>query len=279
MISDLPKIDIFETDINKMPRLQLLSSRYLPFYKKRQQFTLRKHFNKLKQIPPSLESFRFYVASSAIFSSRIEGVEVDFNTLRRYQETPGVRGYKDIMQVSDLIEAYNYARTHALNEKNFLRTHTLSSRQIVTKKYRGTYRNQAVYVYNYETGERVYEGASSETVLAEMSRLFADIKLLRGRDLTMDETFYYASFIHLVLAKIHPFADGNGRSARLLEKWFLADKLGTSAWFIQSERNYQRKRRSYYHNIDLGPSHFQNDFDLCLDFLLMLPWALKLKQR
>ncbi|WP_220392957.1 Fic family protein [Chitinophaga lutea] len=32
--------------------------------------------------------------------------------------------------------------------------------------------------------------------------------------------------IHLVFVKIHPRADGNGRSARLLEKWFLAVKLG-----------------------------------------------------
>ncbi|MBL0098191.1 MAG: Fic family protein [Bacteroidetes bacterium] len=32
--------------------------------------------------------------------------------------------------------------------------------------------------------------------------------------------------IHLVFVKIHPLNDGNGRSARLIEKWFLAQKLG-----------------------------------------------------
>jgi Fic family protein len=32
--------------------------------------------------------------------------------------------------------------------------------------------------------------------------------------------------IHLRLAQIHPFRDGNGRAARLIEKWFVAEKLG-----------------------------------------------------
>ena len=260
-----------------MSSLQLLTPRYYDFYCKKQKFTLHKHFNRLRQIPVAVESFRFYIASSAIFSSQIEGVDVDFNSYMRYQETKGVRGGKDIKQVQDLVVAYDFARTHALNLKNVLHTHALSSKQLATKKFRGAYRQQMVSVYNLETGNRVYEAAPASLVPTEMDRLFDDIKLLRKRELTIDQTFYYASLIHLVFAKIHPFVDGNGRSARLVEKWFLADKLGQNAWFIQSERNYQRKRASYYRNIDIGPTYAENDYDHCLDFLLMLPWALKLK--
>ena len=46
--------------------------------------------------------------------------------------------------------------------------------------------------------------------------------------------------IHLLFVKIHPWNDGNGRSARLIEKWFIAQKLGDKAWFIQSEKNYYK---------------------------------------
>jgi Fic family protein len=55
--------------------------------------------------------------------------------------------------------------------------------------------------------------------------------------------------IHLVFVKIHPWNDGNGRSARLLEKWFLAQMLGYKAWFVQSEKYYYTQHDTYYNNI------------------------------
>jgi Fic family protein len=76
----------------------------------------------------------------------------------------------------------------------------------------------------------------------ELSKLFNDITELLKRDLSYKEVFYYASMIHLWTAKIHPFMDGNGRSARLLEKWFFVSKLGLSAWSINSEKYYWDNR-------------------------------------
>ncbi|MBN1116921.1 MAG: Fic family protein [Bacteroidales bacterium] len=37
--------------------------------------------------------------------------------------------------------------------------------------------------------------------------------------------FYFASLIHLRFAHIHLFRDDNGRAARLIEKWFVAEIL------------------------------------------------------
>ncbi|MBL7816202.1 MAG: Fic family protein [Saprospiraceae bacterium] len=65
-----------------------------------------------------------------------------------------------------------------------------------------------------------------------------DISFLLSEQLSTIEKFYYAAVIHLLLLKIHPFNDGNGRTARLIEKWFLAEKLGEQAWFIPSEKYY-----------------------------------------
>jgi Fic family protein len=48
--------------------------------------------------------------------------------------------------------------------------------------------------------------------------------------LSAEEVFYFASFIHLRFVHIHPFRDGNGRAARLIEKWFIAEKLGKQFW-------------------------------------------------
>lgn len=67
--------------------------------------------------------------------------------------------------------------------------------------------------------------------------------------------------------------------ARLLEKWFLSQMLGDVAWYIQSERNYQRTLTAYYKNIHLGDSYETVRDDQSLPFLLMLPWALRMKAR
>ncbi|MBW4889716.1 Fic family protein [Mucilaginibacter sp. HMF5004] len=89
--------------------------------------------------------------------------------------------------------------------------------------------------------------------------------------------FFFASLIHLVFVKIHPFNDGNGRTGRLIEKWFLAQKLGDKAWFIQSEKNYYQQHQTYYNNLRaLGLEYPELDYDKALLFLLMLPGALDL---
>jgi fido (protein-threonine AMPylation protein) len=94
--------------------------------------------------------------------------------------------------------------------------------------------------------------------------------------LTHKEIFYFASMIHIWLAKIHPFNDGNGRSARLLEKWFLVSKLGMSAWSINSEKYYWDNRPDYYQNIALGYNYYVLYWNRCIPFLLMLPKAMQL---
>lgn len=74
--------------------------------------------------------------------------------------------------------------------------------------------------------------------------------------------------------KIHPWNDGNGRSARLIEKWFLAQKLGDKAWFVQREKMYYEQHGTYYKNIRrVGLECPGLDYKQALPFLLMLPTA------
>ena len=111
---------------------------------------------------------------------------------------------------------------------------------------------------------------------SKRTRFFIDI--LVKTDLSYDEIFYYASMIHLVCVSIHPFADGNGRTSRLLEKWFLAQKLNHVAWAIQSEKLYYSRRKSYYENLHFkGDNYATIDYARSVPFLCMLPMALNMR--
>ncbi len=108
-----------------------------------------------------------------------------------------------------------------------------------------------------------------------MEKLYHDVALLLKQDLSIQEVFFFAAMIHLVFVKIHPWSDGNSRCGRLVEQWFLGQKLGEKAWFIPSERSYYEQHQAYYKNIRaLGLAYTELDYTQALPFLLMLPYCL-----
>ena len=129
-------------------------------------------------------------------------------------------------------------------------------------------------------GRIEYVAAAAFTVLEEMEKFYHDLDVLLKMDLSLQEIFFFASMLHLVFVKIHPFDDGNGRMARLLEKWFLADKLGEKAWLIQSEKNYYEHHATYYQHIrSLGLEYEELDYEMALPFLLLLPNTLNARAK
>lgn len=256
-------------------KLEIIPIKYLEKYKKAQPITLQKHFNKVKK-QPYYNTYGYSFAISSVYSSMIEGNIIDVDTYLKYVESGMNQKNKSFREIQDLKKAYEFAKSRVLNYKNFLEVHSIITKTVIReKKYRGRIRDKDVYIFS--KGQKIYTGASAKIVHEEIEKLFDDIAILRKRKLTITEVFYYASMIHLIIAKIHPFADGNGRTARLIEKWFLADSLGSKAWFIQTEKLYQNRIRSYYKNIHIGINYNKISFNASLAFLKMLPMALRIK--
>ena len=128
-------------------------------------------------------------------------------------------------------------------------------------------------------GKIEYVAVAPDKVKSEIKKLYADIDTLLATELSFEEVLFFASMLHLVFVKIHPFEDGNGRTSLLLEKWFIAQKSGDKAWFIQSERNYYEQHQTYYNNIRrLGLDYEELKYSEALLFLQMLPNAINIKE-
>ena len=249
-----------------------------------------KYFNQYtdlvgNQIEKLIESFDFTEKStdlgyktqaSAVYSSNIEGNSIDLNSYMNYKlSQEKFKTHKEIQEIENLISAYEYAQSNTLTEKNFLQCHKIFAKTLVIKSKQGEYRNEKVGVFG-QSG-LVYLAVEPELVKETMTGFFNDLDMLLKKDLSKSETFYFASLIHLKFAHIHPFRDGNGRAARLLEKWFLTEKIGKNFWKLSSEKYYKEHQMDYYNNINLGVNYYELNYEKCIPFLLMLPKSLENK--
>ena len=233
-------------------------------------------FHKLKaKAQFSAEDFEYYLIASSLYSSKIEGNTLDVNSFFRNRENKNSPKRKEVREIEELVSAYEFASENKLNRSNFLKAHGILSKTMLSAKARGKVRKVQIGVRDTKTLRPIYLAVEPEFVTSELNKLFADISELLKRNMSYKEAFYYASMIHLWIALIHPFEDGNGRTARLVEKWFLVSKLGLSAWSIQAEKYYWDHRPAYYQNIALGFNFYALHWERCLPFLLMLPEALK----
>ena len=180
---------------------------------------------------------------------------------------------KEIEEIENLIKAYEFAQNNQLSETNLLNCHKILSETLLIKSKRGKYRIEQVGVFG-KSG-LAYMAVEPEFVEKEMNFFFQDVNELLSYELNETEVFYFASLIHLRFVHIHPFRDGNGRAARIIEKWFIAQKLGKDYWKIPSEEYYKVNQAKYYETINLGVNFYMLNYDRCLGFLEMLPNCLK----
>ena len=254
--------------------LQIIPTDLLETYLKQVPKTLQASFDALEDAEISTDTFSFYVSVSSVYSSKIEGEKIELDSYIKHKKF-GIQFLPDYTKkIDDLYNAYAFAKSSEHNPKKISEAHKLLSKHIVAKNWQGKFRNHNMYVTTPD-GRIEYVAASPNEVEAEMEKFHNDIEILLKTKLSIEEVFFFASLIHLVFVKIHPWNDGNGRTARLLEKWFLAQKLGNKAWFIQSEKMYYNQHNNYYKNIRLlGLEYPDLDYKQSLSFLLMLPTSL-----
>ncbi|MBP9151326.1 MAG: Fic family protein [Flavobacteriales bacterium] len=253
----------------------ILKSDFLEEFLERADLNIMEVFDEIEKADLPTDRFDFYRSVSSVYSSRIEGEEIEFDSFFKHRFLNIEYNSDYTKRADDLYSAYEFIDYAPLNWDNLKKAHSILTKNILPEKYQGTLRNNPMFVINSQ--ERIEYVAAAHSVLEkELKKLFLDIDQLLKTELVLRETFFFASMIHLVFVKIHPFQDGNGRAARLLEKWFLTSKLGKVAASVQLEKNYYIHLTDYYGNIrKLGLEYEALNYGLSLDFLLMTILGLK----
>lgn len=254
--------------------LQILPTALLPDYCAIVREADLKRYEQLQESELSIATFSFYTSVAAIFSSKIEGENIELDSYVKHKRF-GVEFLPDYTQkIDDLYNAYQYAKSKPCNAENINEVHRILTKHILPKHRQGNIRTSNRYVTTPD-GKIEYVAASPYAVPSELNKYYQDLETLLPADLSLQEVFFYAALLHLVFVKIHPYDDGNGRTARLIEKWFLAAKLGDQAWLIESERNYYQQHATYYQHLRrLGLEYDTLDYGEALPFLMLLPQTL-----
>lgn len=105
----------------------------------------------------------------------------------------------------------------------------------------GLWRPGPVYVHHEPTGQIVYEGPPAEDVPPLVGEL---IIALNQKDAGLP--MVRAAMAHLNLVMIHPFRDGNGRMARILQSLVLSREGILAPEFASIEEYLGRRTQDYY---------------------------------
>jgi len=171
------------------------------------------------------EALNGHSIAFAYHSGKIENENVIYHDTREIFEHDGVTSYTGDLRT--LFEIRNAREAHemllnAFNEKlplnealikRFQRCLTLNTYD--TRRWQLGERPGEYKHHDYVTGKEEI-GAAPEDVPEEMSELLEELQDIESKNALTAAAYFHAKF-----ENIHPFADGNGRTGRLMMNYFL----------------------------------------------------------
>lgn len=182
-------------------------------------------------------------------STRIEGTHLTLEESTKLlggEEVPGVDPV-DALELKNYARALEYVVTEGAEAKRVDDVVICEIQRQLVEGGRGgqialgRYRDVQNYVMDRSTGRVVYTPPPA----AEVPRLMREfVDWLNAR--TSTSPIVAAGIAHFQLAHIHPFADGNGRTARLLSTLILHREGYDFRRLFALSEYYDRGRRAYY---------------------------------
>ncbi|MEF2176025.1 MAG: Fic family protein, partial [Candidatus Absconditabacteria bacterium] len=192
---------------------------------------------------------------SGIYSTRIEGNKLSYEEATKLLDGEkinarprDVQELKNYMKVLDYIESKESSKI--ITEKDIFKIHQLTTKKILDTCYHNKRRNEANAVYNPQGGI-IYLPPDWVDVPQLIKELLNFINT--NTDIP---TIIRAGLLHHWFVIIHPFIDGNGRTARALTQLFLYQNGFNTKKYFSLEEYYDNDLVNYYSNIFIGNDYY-----------------------
>lgn len=164
---------------------------------------------------------------------------------------------RDIYEVQNYIKALKYIESIVENNKpitlpTLLKIHGLVTHKTLPKEQSGHFRKGPIYIVRRRPGmpnEIVYTGPEASTVPILSQNLIDWLDNSKEENIN---PVLVAAIVHQEIAAIHPFADGNGRTARAMATLILYYRGYDFRRLFALEDYYNEDRSKYYQAINIG---------------------------
>jgi Uncharacterized conserved protein len=186
---------------------------------------------------------------SAHSSTAIEGNQLSLDEVSLLQQGREIMASRrDRQEVLNYLEALNrindFAAGSQFNIIDFLEMHkTITKDTLNNPSDEGKLRDRRVYVGNSYTGEVIFEPPGANMV-DFLVRDFLD--WFNSTEIEEIDSVLIAGITHYEIVRIHPFIDGNGRTARIMAALVLYKRGFDTKKFFTLDDYYDQNRRSYY---------------------------------
>ncbi len=187
---------------------------------------------------------------AAHYGTALEGNDLTFNEARAVMEG---RESEVVAKDSDVQEVINYRKVldfiEGLKDVNdytkdlLLQLHGLVVEKIVPAEQTGQYRTSQVVLKNSVTGEIGFRPPQAVDVPFLVDELLAWLNGEFGRQ---EHPVLRAGVTHYVLAAVHPFIEGNGRTARALATLVLFNEGYDIKRFFALEEYFDKHAEEYF---------------------------------
>lgn len=201
-------------------------------------------------------------------STEIEGNRLDIKQVEALYANKRIDAPdRDIYEVKNYLKALKFiekivAEKKPITEKIILKIHKLVTEKTLAAQFCGHYRPGSIYVVRRRLGrpqETVYTGPSAKQVPKLMSEFIDWLAESGKKELN---PVIAAAIVHMEIAAIHPFNDGNGRTARALATLILYKRGYDFRRLFALEDYYNTDRPAYYKAINLGKTYEERRTDI-----------------